>query len=124
MKTILSLLFIAITITACVATKTASKVPSPTGNWDYTISGTPEGDFKGQMVVTETDKILNAKLAGNGIDLPIDKFAFDATSQKLTGEFWYGSTQVNMDVIMNGDQMAGTVSAGGMTFPFKATRAN
>lgn len=124
MKNKISFLFLALTFAACVATKTVSKVPSPTGNWDYTITGTPEGDFKGQMVVTETDKILNAKLAGNGIDLPIEKFAFDAASQKLTGEFWYGSTQVYMDVIMNGDQMAGTVSASGMTFPFKATRAN
>ncbi|MBX2899571.1 MAG: hypothetical protein KF775_07970 [Cyclobacteriaceae bacterium] len=124
MKNKISLLVLVLALAACAVTKTTSNAPSPTGNWDYTITGTPEGDFKGQMAVTETDKILKAKLGGNGIDLPIEKFAFDAVTQKLTGEFWYGSTQVYMDVTMNGDQMAGTVSAGGMTFPFKATRVN
>lgn len=118
---IIALLFIALIISSCATTKTA-KAPSPAGNWDYTISGTPEGDFVGVMTIAEIDKALSAKLNSSGNELPIEKFAYDKETKKMTGEVYYNGTPVLFDAVMEGEALNGTMSAGGMNFPFKATR--
>jgi hypothetical protein len=124
MKKIVSLLFIAITITACVATKTTTKAPSPTGSWDYTITGTPQGDFKGVMIIAEADKMLTAKLISDGAELPIDKFVFNKETQKMSGEFDYSGALILLDAVLNVNEITGNMSTSGMSFPFKATRKN
>jgi hypothetical protein len=124
MKKIVSLLFIAITITACVATKTTTKAPSPTGSWDYTITGTPQGDFKGVMIIAEADKMLTAKLISDGAELPIDKFVFNKETQKMSGEFDYSGALILLDAVLNVNEITGNMSTSGMNFPFKATRKN
>jgi len=124
MKKIVSLLFIAITITACVATKTTTKAPSPTGSWDYTITGTPQGDFKGVMIIAEADKMLTAKLISDGAELPIDKFVFNKETQKMSGEFDYSGALILLDAVLNVNEITGSMSTSGMSFPFKATRKN
>ena len=81
---ILSLLI----FSSCASTKT-SKAPSPTGLWDYTITGTPAGDFNGVMTIGEVDKVPTAKLAVNGSELTIEKFIYDKETKKMSGEFDY-----------------------------------
>lgn len=92
------------------------------GQWDYSITGTPQGDFSGVMTVEEVNQALTTKLSSNGSDLPIEKFVYDKATKKMSGEFDYSGTPVQMDAVMEGDQITGTMSAGGMAFPFKATR--
>jgi hypothetical protein len=124
MKKILSLLFIAITITACVATKTTTKAPSPSGNWGYAITGTPEGDFKGEMIISEVDKTLTAKLVSAAGEIPIDKFMYNKETQKMSGELYYSGALVLFDGLFNTNEITGNMSTSGMSFPFKATRKN
>ena len=124
MKKIFTLLFIAITITACVATKTTTKAPSPAGNWDYSITGTPQGDFRGIMIITEVDKVLTAKLVSDGSDLPINNFLFNKETQKMSGEFDYSGALILLDAVLNVNEITGNMSTSGMSFPFKATRKN
>ncbi len=124
MKNVFSFLLIALTIAACVATKSTSKAPVPNGNWDYVITGTPQGDFKGVMVITETDKVLTAKLTNDGVEIPINKFVFNKETQKMSGEFDYSGTWILFDGLLNTNEITGTMSASGMDFPFKATRKN
>jgi hypothetical protein len=114
---ILSLLI----FSSCASTKT-SKAPSPTGLWDYTITGTPEGDFNGVMTIGEVDKVPTAKLAVNGSELTIEKFIYDKETKKMSGEFDYNGTPVYFDAVMMEDTIDGGMAAGGGTFPFKATR--
>ena len=40
----------------------------------------------------------------------------------MTGEVYYNGTPVLFDAVMEGEALNGTMSAGGMNFPFKATR--
>lgn len=124
MKNILSFIFIAITITACVATKTTTKAPSPAGNWDYAITGTPEGDFKGIMTIAEVDKVLSAKLLSDAGELPIEKFVYNKETQKMSGELYYSGALVLFDGLLNANEITGNMSTSGMNFPFKATRKN
>lgn len=121
MKNLFYLALVSLFITSCASTKMA-KAPSPTGNWDYTISGTPEGDFNGVMTISEVDKTMSAKLVSNGNELPIEKFVYNKETKKMSGELYYSGTPVLFDAVMTTDQMDGTMSAGGMNFPFKATR--
>jgi hypothetical protein len=51
-----------------------TKAPSPTGSWDYTITGTPQGDFKGVMIIAEADKMHYCKIDNAMEQIPIDKF--------------------------------------------------
>lgn len=124
MKTTLSLFLIAITLSACVATKPTSKAPTPAGNWDYAITGTPQGDFKGVMTITEVDKVLTAKLLSDGAELPIDRFVYNKETQKMSGELYYSGALVLFDGNFNTHEITGNMSTSGMSFPFKATRKN
>jgi hypothetical protein len=119
-----SLIFIALAFTACVASKTTGKAPSPTGNWDYSITGTPQGDFKGVMIITEVDKVLTAKLISDAGELPIDKFVFNKESLKMSGELDYSGALVLFDGLFAANEITGSMSTSGMNFPFKATRKN
>jgi hypothetical protein len=109
-------------VASCATTKTSKVEITPAGNWDYTITGTPEGNFAGVMTVTKTENQFAATLNANGSDLPIEKFMWDKATNKLTGEFYYSGTPVMFDGLMNGDEITGGMSAGGMNFPFKAVR--
>jgi hypothetical protein len=121
MKNLLYIFLGLLLLTSCASTKT-SKAPSPTGNWDYTITGTPEGDFVGVMTISEVDKIYSAKMATSAGEVPLDKYLYDKETKKMSGEFYYSGTLVLFDAVFAVDQIDGGMSAGGMSFPFKATR--
>lgn len=114
--------FVALMIVSCATTKTSKVAVSPAGAWDYSITGTPEGDFNGVMNVTQQDKLYNAKLNAGGSELAIENFTWNEDSKKVGGVLYYSGTPVYLDALLNGDEMSGSMSAGGMNFPFKATR--
>jgi hypothetical protein len=120
-----NLLFVlaAFLIVSCATTKT-SKVAevTPAGDWDYKITGTPEGDFSGIMNVTNANDVYAAKFNANGNEMAFEKFSYNKETKKVSGEFYYSGTSVLFDALLNGDEMTGDMSAGGMSFPFKATR--
>lgn len=47
---------------------------------------------------------------------------YDKSTMKMSGEFDYSGTLVLFDAVMVGDEINGSMSAGGMGFPFKGTR--
>lgn len=124
MKKVFSFLFLTLIIAACVATQNTTKAPSPNGNWDYSITGTPQGDFKGVMSIAEVDKVLTAKLINDGFEIPINKFVFNKETQKMSGEFDYSGAWILFDGLLNTNEITGTMSTSGMNFPFMATRKN
>jgi hypothetical protein len=121
MKKLFVFVIAVIVLTSCATTKT-SKVVTPAGNWDYSITGTPEGDFFGALVITSQDKIFTAKMNARGNELAFNKFTWDAATKKVGGEFNYSGYTVYFDATVAGEEMAGTMSAEDATFPFKATR--
>lgn len=119
----LLIIFAAFLIVSCASTKT-SKVAeiTPAGEWDYKITGTPEGDFEGIMNISNTNDVYTAKFNAAGNELSFEKFTYNKETKKVGGEFYYSGTSVLFDALLNGDEMIGDMSAGGMSFPFKATR--
>jgi hypothetical protein len=115
-------IFVALIIASCSATKTSKVAITPAGDWDYKIVGTPEGDFSGVMTITTLDKAYRAKMSASGSELTINNFTFDEANKKVAGDLDYSGTTVLFDALLNGEEMVGNMSAGGMNFPFKATR--
>jgi hypothetical protein len=122
MKNVHYFVFAALLLSSCASTKSTSKVPSPEGNWDYSITGTPEGDFNGVLTIAKIDDGYTAKMAINGGELSIEKYTYNEATMKMAGEFDYSGNLVLFDAIMVGDEIKGSMSAGGMGFPFSATR--
>ena len=122
MKNTLYFLLGILLLSSCTTTKTASVQISPTGNWDYSITGTPEGDFGGLMTVGRSSDAFTAKMIANGAELPLENFIYNEATKKVTGLLYYSGTSVSLDALLNGEEMTGFMSAEGMNFPFKATR--
>lgn len=125
MKKILLLILATAVFAACSTTQktsSAKKAPTPEGQWEYSITDTPEGNFSGIMTVTKNGEGYTASLNANGNDLPFDSFNWDETNLKATGELNYSGTPVQFQAAMNEDQMEGGLSAMGMVFPFKAMK--
>ncbi len=106
-------------LASCAATKLA-KVP--VGIWSYSITGTPNGDYSGDLIVSLTDGKYAAMFKSSEGEIPLSDPAYDKATKKLTGNFDYQGTTVFFDSITTGDTMTETVSAGGGNFPFKATK--
>jgi len=121
MKKFFVFMITALIITSCATTKT-SKVASPAGNWDYTITGTPEGDFFGVMNIATQDKNYVAKMMVSGSEIPVNNFSWEAATNKVGGDFNYSGYTVYLDAAMAGEEITGSVTTEGMSFPFKATR--
>jgi hypothetical protein len=115
MKKVFYLLFI-FSLSSCASL-------SPAGNWDYAITGTPQGDFSGTLTVTKKDKkTFSAVMKSKAEDLKFNKFTFEPKSKKSTGDFDYQGMNVFFDTAINENEMIGNISVQGMSFPFKATR--
>jgi hypothetical protein len=113
---------IAVIVFASCATTKSSKVVTPAGAWDYAITGTPEGDFSGDFIITSQDKKYAASLKANGQELPFNSCAWDQANNKVTGDFNYSGYNIFFEATMSGEELKGTISAEGEHFPFKATR--
>lgn len=121
MKRIL-ILAVGLLIASSCATSKMSKSSSPAGDWNYTVTGTPEGDFTGLMTITQTEQKYTAKFKLSGYDTNLEKFLYDSKTKKMTGEFYYSGTLVLFTGLLEGDAINGSMSAGGSDYPFKATR--
>jgi hypothetical protein len=119
MKKIL-VLFIALVMVSCASTKKMAMVP--VGNWDYTITGTPNGDFSGVLMVTMDGENYMAILKSEVGEIKFDQTKFDQATKKLTGSFDFQGTPIDFESTTEGDVMKGWVSAGGGSWPFNGTR--
>lgn len=126
MKKIIYLMATTLLLAACTTTQKTSaskaKAPTPEGQWEYSITDTPEGNFSGIMTVSKNGEGYTASLNTNGNDLPFESFNWNESEMKATGELYYSGTSVQFQATMNEDQMEGGLAAMGMVFPFKAMR--
>ncbi|HTH54771.1 MAG TPA: hypothetical protein VL728_01915 [Cyclobacteriaceae bacterium] len=100
-----------------------ASIPPVVGNWDYKITGTPQGDYAGVLVVSQGDKkTLNAVMKSNGTDLPFNQFQFDKKTNKSFGNFYYQGMSISFNATVAPTTMDGSISVENTNFPFNATR--
>ena len=115
MKRILFTLIICSLISSCASV-------GPAGQWNYTVTGTPQGDFTGEMTVTKNDKGYAAKMKNKEDEINFNSFTYDKKEKKTVGSFDFSGTSVEFNALLAKDQLKGTMNAGGMEFPFTATK--
>jgi hypothetical protein len=116
MKKLIPFLAIAIVITV------SSCAPGPVGIWNYSVTGTPQGDYKGLMTISKTETGYAAKMSAEGSEIPFDKFEYVKSTKKAAGNFSFQGTPIGYSATLNKDELNGSIDAGGMEFPIVATR--
>lgn len=110
--------------TSCKGTKSvaskAAKAYSPVGNWAYMVSGLPDGDVSGMLVLTEGADGMMGKLETD--DGSVDLEDVTLVDNVLKATFYYQGTGVQLTGTFTGEKMAGFVEAQGYEFPISATR--
>src|SRR5690349_24836257 len=81
MKKLVYLVF-ALIVLSCASSKLALV---PVGSWDYTITGTPSGDFSGVLIVTMDGDKYAAVLKSQAGEIKIDDPKYDKATKKLSG---------------------------------------
>ena len=112
-------LFISVAVFSCASTKLAK---APVGSWEYTIKGTPNGDYSGVLTVSLEGEKYQALLKSQVAEIKFDEATYDKKLKKLTGSFYYEGNPIYFESTTDGDTMNGSVSAGGDSWPFKGTR--
>lgn len=121
MQKFIYLMFVLV-LASCATVKTKKVAITPAGDWDYTITGTPNGDYAGLLSVVEKENVFSAAMKSNEGELPFTNVVFDKATNILTGNFSYQGTDLVFSATLAGETLTGTVSTGGYGFPFKATR--
>ena len=121
------LLILALTLTAgCAGSRKAAKEAHPlVGTWAYTID-TPQGIYKGFLLFTEVDDMLQGAITGEVQEdggVPLEKITFEENT--LTCDYEnpeYG--RMTLKVALEGDNLGGnmTVHAFSVDVPFMAVR--
>lgn len=104
---------------SCATTKV---VNDPSGDWDFTVSGTPYGSIKGTMKISGTSGVYVAKMKAMGDELEMNPMKFDPKTGKASGTFFFQGNSVNFEAVHASGSINGNLSAGGADFPFQATK--
>ena len=100
----------------------SSCAPGPVGVWNYSVTGTPQGDYNGELTISKTQTGYSAKMSGIGAEIPFDKFDYDKASKKTSGDFSFQGMSIGYSGKLSKDNLNGTLAVAGMEFPFMATR--
>ena len=114
MKKILLLLIVISCVSACA--------PGPIGAWNYSVTGTPQGDYKGILIINKTNKGYAAKMQGDAGETTFNKFTYVKKEQKTEGDFDFSGVNILFSAKLDKDQLKGIMSTSGMEFPFSGTR--
>ncbi len=121
LSSISALLIVLILIfSGCSATrKTAGS--GVEGTWEYAITGAPQGDVHGNMVITKASNVYKGSLnMPDGAQTDIYNLAI--VKKVLTGKFEFSNMTIDMTGTFEKDKYTGTVSAQGYSFPMTATK--
>ncbi len=114
MKNFITLMFL-ILLSSCASL-------SPKGNWNYSITDTPEGSKEGVMRVAKMGEDFFCTVQSKDVELKFNKFIFDSKTKKANGNFDYQGMNFYLDAVVNHKQMVGSISTEGYNFPFKANK--
>ena len=115
-------LFLVLVLASCATVKTKKVAITPVGDWDYTITGTPNGDYAGVMTISEKENVFAAVMKTSEGELVFKNINFDKATNIVTGSFTYQGTDLAFNATLAGEALTGTISAEGYGFPFKGTR--
>lgn len=116
--------FVALAFSSCKGTKgvakKAMKAYTPAGNWDYMVSGIPDGDVTGTLVLMDEADGMTGRLETDAGSVDLEDVTF--ADNVLTAVFSYQGTDVQLKGTFAGEKFTGFVEAQGYEFPITADR--
>ena len=114
------LIVVILFFSGCTATK---KVAGPVveGTWEFLVTGAPQGDVKGNMLISKTGTIYKGTLNmpdGNQTEIK----GLTIVKDVLSGSFEYSNMSISMNGTFLADKFTGTVTGEGYSFPMTATK--
>ena len=121
MKKVLILVVLAFVAYSCASTKTSKKaVDIAIGSWDYVVSGTPEGDATGVMVISKEGEVYSGVLNTSQGSAPLENVT--VTDNNLKCYFNYMGYNIEVTGLFTADTFTGKASVEYNDFPMTATR--
>jgi len=116
MKKYILILFVAVVGYGCASY-------SPVGNWDYLVSGTPNGDVPGTMVLEEMEGVYSGKFMSDMGDLVLENLVY-SEEEGLSATFYYQGIEFALTGAFMEEEFTGTVDGGPQVgaFPMTAKR--
>jgi hypothetical protein len=90
------------------------------GTWTFTVTGTPDGDTKGEMIISQAGNVLKGIISSGSGQSEIKDLKI--VNNVLTGLFDFNGMSINMTGTFNGNSYEGKVEAQGYTFPMTAAK--
>lgn len=90
------------------------------GTWLFSVTGTPDGDFKGEMNLSQSGNLLKGSIGTGGSQSEIKDLKI--VNNVLTGVFDFNGMSINMAGTFNGNAFEGKVEAQGYSFPITASK--
>ncbi|MEZ4773742.1 MAG: hypothetical protein R3D00_11215 [Bacteroidia bacterium] len=103
----------------CKSTKSVSY--SAAGNWDFSVTNTPEGDYKGVMVLTQAEEGYTGYLEAAGSKIELKNIVID-DENKLKASLYFSGNDLDIKGTFSGESFTGFVVAGYDNFPIVAER--
>jgi len=114
-------LIICVLTTALWISCASRKVDPVVGSWSYTVSGTPEGNVEGTMIIAKEGESYIGKLQGESGSM--DLRDVEISENEMKSKFSYQGYVLNLEGTFEGEQFDGKVVYDAYTtFPIKATK--
>jgi len=107
-------------LAGCASSK--SMAYDPSGNWNYTVTGTPNGTVEGTMTITKNGDSYSGELQSPIGSTNLNNLKIEG--QTLSADFYYSGTEIQMSGTFDGDSFDGEVAAGYDSFDITANRAD
>lgn len=92
------------------------------GAWDYVVSGTPDGDIKGTLLIEKDGDQYKATMNGNAGTIEVGDVQI--MDDQIKGNFNYQGYRVDMSGTFEASNLKGKVEVDYTVFPLTATRRN
>lgn len=112
--------FALIWLTGCASSKTMAY--DPAGTWNYTVTGTPNGDVNGKLILSKNGDNYTGEMQSAEGSASLDNLQIE--DQKLTANLNYQGMDLTVSGTFEGDNFDGEVAAGYDSFDMTASRAN
>ena len=110
-----------ITLLVAVSCKATKKMAyTPVGSWDYKVTGTPQGDVEGTMILTKTGDSYSGTMTAMGGSIDLDDVKIE--DNKLTCTFDYQGYTLDVSGTFEGETFKGEIGMDYNGFPMTATR--
>jgi len=118
MKKLFPILFLLTGVLSLSMTQSINK--NFVGTWDYEVTDTPNGDYKGQLVIEKDGKSYKGKMIADGGSQELRDLKIDGESMSF--KIYAEDFDCKISLTRDGDTLKGEVDVDSESYPMSATK--